>query len=66
MAAQIPAFTVEMAMTACGIPDGPVFNGQTPATRVSFDLFDNSFLTCMDKEFEEIDRDFSTYASKYS
>jgi hypothetical protein len=58
----IPVFTVADAMESCGVPLLPLYGGDTPAARVAFDLFDDNFASCMDKSFDEIDRDFSIYS----
>jgi hypothetical protein len=59
-------FTVRDAMASCGLLDNPagpmLFNGQTQAQRVAFDLFNDDFMSCMDKTFSELDQDFKTYS----
>eukprot|EP00978_Attheya_sp_CCMP212_P043130 scaffold275854_cov51-Attheya_sp.AAC.4 len=59
----IPAFDVHQAMTACGINDVDLFDGDTVAARMAFDMFNNSFHSCMDKTFDEVDQDFKSYSS---
>ena len=49
-------------MIACGVKDVDVFLGDTPAFRLAIDIFGDGFTTCMDKTFEEIDRNFKTYS----
>lgn len=63
MAANIPAFTVEDAMLACGVPAAPLFNQQSPARRLARDLFADDFTTAMDKTFTELEDDFKTYSN---
>ena len=56
--------TVVDALALCGISNvGPVFNGDSPAERVSADIFADDFMTCMDKTFSELDEDWKTYSS---
>eukprot|EP00978_Attheya_sp_CCMP212_P044971 scaffold329016_cov54-Attheya_sp.AAC.1 len=59
----IPAFNVHQAMTACGINDVDLFDGDTAAARMALDMFYNSFHSCMDKTFDEVDQDFKSYSS---
>jgi hypothetical protein len=56
-----PAFTVYDAKVACGVNDAALFDGDTPAERITADLFGDDFATCMDKGFLEIDNEFKTY-----
>jgi hypothetical protein len=57
-----PAFTVYDGMVLCGINDEAEFEGDTPAVRITSDLFGNDFATCMDKGFTELDYEFKTYS----
>eukprot|EP00978_Attheya_sp_CCMP212_P005798 scaffold12959_cov53-Attheya_sp.AAC.1 len=59
----IPAFDVHQAMTACGINDVNLFDGDTAAARMALDMFNNSLHSCMDKTFAEVDQDFKSYSS---
>ena len=61
MAAVIP-HTVFNAMVACGIDNVVVFQGQTQAERIAADIFDDTFTTCMDITFKELDEHFKTYS----
>ena len=56
-------FTVHEAMTACGVDDVALFNGFTQAQRLAFEIFDNEFISYMDKTLEEVDEDLKTYLS---
>ena len=56
------AFTVRMAIASCGVNDVTLWNGQTKAQRIAFDMFDDAYTTCMDKTMEEVDADFKSYA----
>lgn len=50
-------------MVACRVPLVPIFENMSPPERISFDLFDDSFvLVCMDKSFDDINKDFSAYS----
>ena len=46
MAAAAPINTVEASLQLCGVPNAPLFGGQTPATRVAEQVFMNAFDTC--------------------
>ena len=52
--ANIPVFTILDAMIACGVDNTSMFDGKTPARRISDDIFDNDYITCMDKTMEEL------------
>ena len=62
MAAIPPVYTVRDAMIACGINDTKLFMNETEAQRIATDLFQDSFNTCMDKTFNEVDSDLKTYS----
>ena len=62
MAAVPPVYTVRNAMIACGINDAKLFMNETEAQRIATELFQDSFNTCMDKTFDEIDSDLKTYS----
>ena len=51
-----------MAIASCGVNDVTLWNGQTKAQRIAFDMFDDAYTTCMDKTMEEVDADFKSYA----
>ncbi len=59
----VPPFTIRQALAACGVNDNDLFEGETPAQRLSFDLFDDSFESCKDKSDHEIDSDFKSYST---
>jgi hypothetical protein len=59
----IPAFDVHQAMAACGVNDADLFDGATAAARMALDMFNDSFHSCMDKTFDEVDQDFKSYSS---
>jgi hypothetical protein len=40
-----------------------MFNGDTASKRIAEELFDNDFLSCIDKEISEIEEDFKTYSA---
>ena len=52
-----PPFTLENAMFDCGIMDAILFDGDTKASRISTELFDDEFTSCMDKRYVELDDD---------
>ena len=53
------AYTVRMAIASCGVNDVTLWNGQTKAQRIAFDMFDDAYTTCMDKTMEEVDADLN-------
>eukprot|EP00978_Attheya_sp_CCMP212_P018110 scaffold49194_cov66-Attheya_sp.AAC.1 len=59
----IPDFDVHLAVAACGINDVDLFDGTTAAARMALDMFNDSFHSCMDKTFDEVDQDFKSYSS---
>ena len=56
------AQTVFDAMVACGVDNAIRFNGATAAMRIAEEVFDNDFMSCIDKDIGEIEEDFKTYA----
>ena len=56
------AQTVFDAMVACGVDNAIRFNGATAAMRIAEEVFDNDFMSCIDKDISEIEEDFKTYA----
>ena len=56
-------FTVCDAMVLCGIDNITQFDGKTAAQRFTEDVFDESFDSCMDKTFTDLEADFKSYAS---
>ena len=57
-----PAQTVFDAMVACGVDNAIVFNGNTAAVRIAEEVFDDDFMSCIDKDISEIEEDFKTYS----
>ncbi len=49
-------------MIQCGVDNDVLFNELTQAQRIARDVFYNSFDTCMDKTYEELDADFKAYS----
>ena len=48
MAAAVVLNTVEISLELCGVPLGPLFDGETPVQRVANQVFNNSFDICLD------------------
>jgi hypothetical protein len=46
------------AIIACGVDNDALFMGETQATRIAEDIFDNVFSSCMDLTFKELDDHF--------
>ena len=55
-------FAVHEAMIACGVDNIALFNGQTQAERLSSEMFDDDFKSCMDMTIDEIDEDLKTFS----
>jgi hypothetical protein len=53
---------VRDAMTECGVNNANLFEGETPAQRITTDLFGDEFATCMDKGLTELDYEYKTYS----
>ena len=62
MAAPDIEWTVVDALIACGMDNVALFMEETPAQRVADDIFDNTFSSCMDITFKELDDYFKTYS----
>lgn len=60
-AADIPG-TVLNALIACGVDNVALFLGETQAQRIADDIFDDTFTSCMDVTFKELDDHFKTYS----
>ena len=57
------AQTVLDAMIACGCDNTVMWNGETAATRIASNVFDDDFSSCMDKSFNDLDQDLKPCAS---
>ena len=60
-AALPPLFSVRDAMVAAGVADTDIFNGQSSAARLAEDLFDDEFLSCMDKSHKDLEDNFKSF-----
>ena len=56
-----PVHAVLDAMIACGVDNNTVFEGDSAAERISTDLFDDSYVSAMDKTWVELDIGFKSY-----
>ena len=54
MAALPPVFTVTQAMQQCGVPIAPLFGGNSPAARISDQIFLDSFETTLSITTDEV------------
>ncbi|KAI2498346.1 hypothetical protein MHU86_16157 [Fragilaria crotonensis] len=59
---EAPPFTVVDALIACGVDNVALFMGQTQAIRIADDVFNGSFLSCLDITFKELDEAFKAYS----
>ena len=55
--------TVRSLLALAGVDDARLFNNETEAQRLASDMFDDSFESCLDKTFDEIDADLKVYAN---
>ena len=53
--------TVVDAMILCGIDNHVQFNGHTAAQRIAADVFDDDFMSCIDKDISDLEDDLKTY-----
>ena len=58
-----PAHTIRQALSACGIDDVAIINGQTNAQRMASEMFLDSFQVCMDKTYDDLKNELKIYAS---
>ena len=54
--------TVLDAMILCGVDNVAMFMGETQAQRIASEIFDDSFESCMDISFKDLDERFKTYS----
>ena len=54
-------YMIHNAMTANRFDDILIFEGQTQDKCLARDVFNDAFITCIGKNFDEIDSDFKTY-----
>ena len=57
------ANAIRRLLTLAGVDDVFSFNGEPQAQRLAPDLFDDSFLSCMNKSYDKIDRDLKSYST---
>ena len=63
MAVQLQVFTVHQAMIAAGVNNADNFNGNSSAERLAEDIFDNDFVSCMDKSQADVEADIKSFSS---
>ena len=51
--------TVRQLLAIAGVDDTLLFNNETQAQRLASALFDDTFASCMDKNYKEIDSDLN-------
>ena len=54
---------MEDAIILCGVNDNVLFNGATRAQRISSEVFDDEFESCLDKTFKEFKDDMKSYSN---
>ena len=63
MAVQLQVFTIHRAMIAAGVNDANNFNGNSSANRLAEDIFDNDFVSCVDKSQADVEADLKLFSS---
>ena len=66
MAQQPPVNTIVLSLTLCGVENdtaGLLWNGETASRRIASDVFNDSFDSCIDITFSELDDHWKTYSS---
>ena len=63
MAANPANHTVLDAIVLCGVNHQIMFNRATAAERISTEIFDDDFSSCMDKSMKELDADLAMYSA---
>ena len=58
-----PPFTLVNAMFDCGITDAILFDGDTKASSIATELFDDDFTSCMDKTYVELDHELESQSA---
>ena len=58
-----PPFTIANTMFDCGITDAVLFYGDTKASRIATEIFEEKFTSCMDKTYVELDDDLKSYST---
>ena len=58
-----PPFKVADAIHDCGVMEGALFKDNTKSDRMSAELFDYYFLSCMEKTYEEFDEELKSYSN---
>ena len=59
-------FTMEDALTECGVlndTNNIIFNRSNAAQRISSEVFSDSFMTCLDLTFSDLEDNWKTYSS---
>ena len=56
-----PLFTVRNATFLCGISSSTLLQGDSKAKRIVGKVFDDDFMSCMDKPVKELDYDLKSY-----
>jgi hypothetical protein len=62
MAAAVAPRTILDAMIACGVDNVALFLRETQAQRLVDGTFDDSFASCLDITFKELDNHFKMYS----
>ena len=55
-----PPFKLVNDMLDCGITDAVLFDGNTKASRIATELFDDNLTSCIDKMYVKLDYDFKS------
>jgi len=55
--------TLRLLLTSVGVDGVVKFSGATNAQQIVVDMFDDDFISCMDKSYEEIEADIKSYST---
>ena len=58
-----PPFTFANTMFICGINIPRIFQGDSQAKRISGDVFDDDYMSCMDKTVKELEYDLKSFST---
>ena len=58
-----PTFMLAKSMFDCGITDAALFDSDTKAKSISTKIFDDDFMSCMDKTYVDLDNDLKSYST---
>ena len=58
-----PIYTARQAMIDCGLDNANEYQGRTHAECIATDIFNDDFITCMDKTYDNLDLILNAFQS---